>query len=86
MISGITAVSACISPSIMSPGAFFRTISTALLTFSARGWAVPPKLEKDSIAILGSTSKRLAVSAASRAISARSSESGSMLTVVSARK
>jgi hypothetical protein len=61
-------------------------ISTAFRTFSASGWRVLPKLEKESSATWGSTSNRRATSAAESAISAKSSAEGSMFTVVSARK
>ena len=62
-----------------------RTSSTALLTLSAEACVFDPKLENEIIAIRGSMSKRRAASAASSAISASSSDVGSMLTVVSAK-
>ena len=86
MMAGVTAVSACISPSIMSNGSRLRTISTARRTFSARGCRVLPKFENDSMATRGETLNRRAISAVQMAISARSSALGSMLTVQSARK
>ena len=86
MISGTTAVSACISPSTIRPGSRALTIAVARRTLSASGWCVLPKLEKESMATRGSMSKRRAISAVVMAISARSSAVGSIFTVQSARK
>ena len=86
MISGTTAVSACISPSTISDGSRWWRSSTARRTLSASEWRVLPKLENDSMATRGSTLNRRAISAVQMAISARSSALGSMFTVQSARK
>src|ERR1700693_2847778 len=53
MISGVTAVSACISPSTISSGARFFTSCTALRTLSANGLRGVPKVENRSSAPRG---------------------------------
>src|ERR1035437_1691851 len=62
----------------MRPGARLRTSSVARRTLSASGWRVLPKLENESMATRGSTSKRRAMAAVSMAISARASAVGSV--------
>ena len=84
--SGFSAVSACISPSTIRSGSAFCTRSTARRTLSENGWGAEPKFENESMATRGSMSKRRTLSAASKAISAKSSAVVSMFTVVSARK
>jgi len=61
-------------------------MSTASATRFEIGCGTDPKLENASSATLGSTSKLLARSAASSAISASSADVGWMFTMVSAQK
>jgi len=73
------------SPSTSSVGSSERTSSVARRTFSLRGCGAEPKLEKESIATRGSSPSRRTNAAASVAVSASVSASGSMFTVVSAK-
>ena len=84
--SGMRAVSACISPSIIRSGAFCLTISVARAIFSDSGIRADPKLENDSMAIRGWILKACATLAAPMAISANCSAVGLTFTVVSANR
>ena len=86
MISGITAASPCISPSMIRSGFFCTAISTACRTLRVTGWSILPKFENESMAILGSISNSLTILALCIAISASSSAVGSIFPCVSARK
>jgi len=81
-----TAVSACISPSIVMSGRRSLTISTARFTFRDSGCGADPKFEKEIIATRGLIESRRTKSAVRIAVSAMSSAVGSMLTVVSEKK
>ena len=61
-------------------------MATACCTFVAAGCFTEPKFENDSIAMRGSMPSRVTNFAVAVAISARVAASGSMFTVVSAKK